>query len=385
MRQKINTILISFITTLIVVVTVLNMPAGLFDISRFFDNKLGATVTEITTATKLTDFPAIHNTNVNNLNDNKIEISTTTLPLITNLSNLVTVGTITTGVWTGTTLTVANGGTGSTTLSSNQLFLGNGTGILKTVVGFGTSGQFLTSNGDANAPTWTTSAIALGDNYAWTGTHNFLGTTLIKNFNASSTSANPIVLNGISLNTPSTQGASSTSLKNDGSGNLTWNLDDWRELVSTTTETVMEHATTTIPSGVENLKMFIHIPNSTVFALLGLQFNSDSGNNYGSRREDLNTGNIANNSNDFLMRINSDSSTTTEAFIDINISAYSDKRKMLNWTIGTSNTGANVSGFRQGAGVWNNTSDFITTIVIYAVSSGAFELPSGTVIKIYGK
>ena len=45
---------------------------------------------------------------------------------------------------------------------------------------------------------------------------------LFKNFNASSTSANPIVLNGISFNTPNSQGTASTTLTNDGSGNLTW-------------------------------------------------------------------------------------------------------------------------------------------------------------------
>jgi len=52
---------------------------------------------------------------------------------------------------------------------------------------------------------------------------NLTGTVRIKNLNASSTSANPIVLNGISFNTPGTDGASSTVLTTNGSGTLTFN------------------------------------------------------------------------------------------------------------------------------------------------------------------
>jgi hypothetical protein len=58
---------------------------------------------------------------------------------------------LTTGV-TGT-LPVGNGGTGSTTLTANNVLLGNGTSALQ-VVAPSTSGNVLTSNGT----TWTSSA-----------------------------------------------------------------------------------------------------------------------------------------------------------------------------------------------------------------------------------
>lgn len=51
------------------------------------------------------------------------------------------------------TLPVANGGTGSATLTSNSALLGNGTGALQTVAP-GTSGNVLRSNGT----TWTSAA-----------------------------------------------------------------------------------------------------------------------------------------------------------------------------------------------------------------------------------
>ena len=54
------------------------------------------------------------------------------------------------------TLPVANGGTGATTLTSNNVLLGNGTSALQ-VVAPGTSGNVLTSNGT----TWTSAAGGL--------------------------------------------------------------------------------------------------------------------------------------------------------------------------------------------------------------------------------
>lgn len=55
------------------------------------------------------------------------------------------------------TLPVANGGTGATSLTANNVLLGNGTSTLQ-VVAPGTSGNVLTSNGT----TWASSAIAAG-------------------------------------------------------------------------------------------------------------------------------------------------------------------------------------------------------------------------------
>ena len=58
---------------------------------------------------------------------------------VTTLSSLVSVGTITTGVWTGTTIAIANGGTGQTT-AANAI-----NALLPTQTG--NSGKYLTTNG----------------------------------------------------------------------------------------------------------------------------------------------------------------------------------------------------------------------------------------------
>ena len=152
-------------------------------ISCYREPKLGVSLTTITGSTLISDLDTIIMANDNALNAGKIENSTTSVASITTLSgltsasSLATVGTITTGVWNGTILTVGYGGTGSSTLSANQVLLGNGTTQLKVVAGLGTSGQFLQSQGAGNPPIWATSAINEAANYSWTGLHSWSATT----------------------------------------------------------------------------------------------------------------------------------------------------------------------------------------------------------------
>ena len=72
-------------------------------------------------------------------------------------ASLVTVGTITSGVWNGTDIAVADGGTGVSTLGDAGVLIGNGTGAIQ-VTGAGTSGQVLTSNGAGVDPTFQAAA-----------------------------------------------------------------------------------------------------------------------------------------------------------------------------------------------------------------------------------
>ncbi len=83
------------------------------------------------------------------------------------------------------------------------------------------------------------------ESYNFTGNNNFTGNILIKNLNASSTASNPLILNNVSYNTPSTQGATSTTLQNDGSGNLTWAGYNRKLLVQNTTTCVTLNSTAT--------------------------------------------------------------------------------------------------------------------------------------------
>jgi len=89
----------------------------------------------------------------------------TTLPSTVQL-NITQLGTVTTGVWNATTVTVPFGGTGNTTFTAYSVICAGttATGPFQNVVGVGVSGQVLTSNGAAALPTW--------QNVSGTGTVN---------------------------------------------------------------------------------------------------------------------------------------------------------------------------------------------------------------------
>ena len=95
---------------------------------------------------------------------NRVTTNITSGNLVVDISNIYvgqssisTVGTITTGTWNGTTIDVANGGTGKASTTANALLLGNGTSAL-TEVTAGTTGQVLTIV--SGVPTWASPAIS---------------------------------------------------------------------------------------------------------------------------------------------------------------------------------------------------------------------------------
>lgn len=162
------------------------------------EQELGSTITTINASDLIKDSRAVINTNLANLNTDKLERSdwfaTTSAPQITSLANLATVGTITSGTWNGTTLTVARGGTGSTTLLTNAVLVGNGTGAIRNI-GYGSSGEFLTSQGDGNLPYWSSASVNQTLNYNWSGQHTFsngVGFTGTTTFSATSTFTNDV-------------------------------------------------------------------------------------------------------------------------------------------------------------------------------------------------
>jgi hypothetical protein len=91
----------------------------------------------------------------------------TTIPAAI-LGNITSVGTITTGVWNGTTIAVANGGTGNTSLTDNGIVYGNGTAAL-TVTNVAANSVLVTSG--LNVPSLSaTLPTAVQGNITSTGT-----------------------------------------------------------------------------------------------------------------------------------------------------------------------------------------------------------------------
>ena len=388
--------------TLTIVTTVLTLSLAVFMVWNFLplswlkyltlpqQIKLGATLMTINNSDKISSLPATLNANFDALNTGTIEVGTTSVPSITTLSgltsaaSLATIGTITTGTWNASTLTVSYGGTGSTTLAIGQVLLGSSTNALGVVDGFGTTGQFLTSNGVDVPPTWQTSAVDQAINYHWTGNHNFVGSSYFSSFNASST----LVLNGVSLSYPATQGASSTALLNDGSGNLTWNNFAWVLIEATTTVNDMKSASSTVSmAGYESLRMEIEVAGFSGATVPVLRFNGDNGANYGSENFRFRTGGYEQTSDgpEFQM-ILSGNSTTSPAFITVDIDNQPTERKYMQAKISFSDTGAKTLDSVMSSGVWNITSTEITSISFATTGeSETNKVSAGTRIRWYGK
>jgi hypothetical protein len=78
-------------------------------------------------------------------------------------TSITTLGTITSGTWTGTTIAVANGGSGRTSATAFTLIAGGTTStVAHQSVTAGTAGQLLQSNGAAAIPSWTTATFPSG-------------------------------------------------------------------------------------------------------------------------------------------------------------------------------------------------------------------------------
>lgn len=86
---------------------------------------------------------------------NRISVSANAIDISSSYvgqNTITTLGTVTTGVWNGTSISVSYGGTGVSSLTSNGILFGNGTGAIQ-ATSAGTDGYFLYSNN--GTPAWT--------------------------------------------------------------------------------------------------------------------------------------------------------------------------------------------------------------------------------------
>lgn len=89
---------------------------------------------------------------------NQIEVTPGLTPVVSISStyggqpSITTLGTISTGVWSGTKILTANGGTGATSFTSNGILYGNGTGAVQVTAAGGSDTAFAANSGN---PFWT--------------------------------------------------------------------------------------------------------------------------------------------------------------------------------------------------------------------------------------
>lgn len=240
MRNYILYVITSIIVSFIVTLSILNLPTSWFNLSHK-STLVGSTFTQLSGINTLSAFPTTYNSNLaitantsapNSFIGGDTFQGTETYQggFVAQASSTVNGNLTSSGIGTFNSLTLSNpvtiqnGGTSSTTLSQYQVLLGNGTSGITTLNGFGTNGQFLTSGGTNVLPTWTSAAINQSLGYVWTGAHAWTSTADFETLEASSSSAKPMFLNGLSFWISPNRAASSTALEENGSGALTFQI-----------------------------------------------------------------------------------------------------------------------------------------------------------------
>lgn len=189
-----------------------------------------------------------------------------------------------------------------------------------------------------------------------------------------------LTLNTLAYVFPTSQSAG-TALHNDGSGNLTWGATPVL-LVSTTTTTAMDYATTTWSGNYQNLRFVYNQPSANASLINPrLYFNSDRGLNYGYSAFEMFTTGAGYQSLGTTALLLNNIATSSPKYTTGSIINMAANRKFVQWHESLSSASTFVGTQTIGSGVWNNTSTAITSIVFWAESS---TIPSGTIIEVYG-
>lgn len=207
-----------------------------FNIFCYFKTQLGSiSLTNITGSTQVSAYPTIQNANnlaltteINNMIASTTNTSLVTANNLTSASSLATLGTVTSGTWSATTIAANKGGTGQSSYSTGDIVYASGASTLSKL-SISSDGKVLQLSG--GLPTWQSISVDQTLTYAWTGVHNFTGSaTYIKNLTASSTiifdnGGSPLTWITPTSHTPLSSPLTSSSngfLQNNGSGTLTW-------------------------------------------------------------------------------------------------------------------------------------------------------------------
>lgn len=230
-------------------------------------------------------------------------------------------------------------------------------------------------------------------NYLVAASTTFIGRTEIL---ANSTTTNPLVVNGKPIAFPATQGAASSTLVNDGTGSLSWQVPNWELIASTTLTSAV--ATTTL-SGIparNSLRIIVDTITPATSQAKGLyaQFNSDTGSNYAYLNYSVSAaGSISANTSNVIKLTQASAGSITsgasQSLIIFDVINDISKRKYGFFKVFVDlNGGVNAGDLTQGTFRWNNTSSQITSISIgvssVAVTPEAQTLSAGTRIYVYG-
>lgn len=340
----------------------------------FYDTgalKLGS-FTQLNSGNNISDFPTTYNANL----AKTIEMGTTTVGSIISLPNftggtgITTLGTISTGVWNGTAITVPFGGTGSTTLSANGVLLGNGTSNIKSLAC--ANSAFLTWT--AGFPACGSTSVDQAANYSWTGQHSFT--------NATTTGWQGITgtLNFTGIwNSPA---ASSTVASKDAAGHVYWVPGGLQEVYNVTLGSPANSI------DVQNIPARSHIHVILSFGTLSadateaVRFNADTGNNYNVDLTSVQNTTVVNAASTTVSNISFETNTHNDSVageIVLDITNTATQNKIVSFKGYRFKAGTQYKA--EGGAAWTNTSNAINRITFLASASANF--PTGSQVIVY--
>ena len=146
-------------------------------------------------------------------------IDTSTLLTTGGSSTITTVGTITSGIWNASTITVPYGGTGATSFTSGGVLYGNGTGAIQ-ATSQGTSSQVLVGG---TTPTWRSIISSIDLTHTASVNNSLVTEAAVASAIAAAFAANDaMVFKGIT-GAPTTDGIAVGTLTTDSAG-YTWKV-----------------------------------------------------------------------------------------------------------------------------------------------------------------
>ena len=214
--------------------------------------------------------------------------------------------------------------------------------------------------------------IATSSQYSFTGAISFVNATST----SFAVSGAALHANGVDYRLPSAQGAASSTLKNDGSGNLIWELPDLIELADVT----LDAASSTWSISVPNRKLYkIHIvADNTTGAIWGISYNGKVAVGNFETRFSINgladTFTIANNYCQVV-------SGTNFGEINIDATLNNSSSTIKNFLFQTSTSTVGVAPGRSEGVCAHRTAETISNITVF-VSAGSIN--AGSRVIIYG-
>ena len=221
-------------------------------------------------------------------------------------------------------------------------------------------------------------AINTSTSHTWAASTTFdnTGTTTIRKLAVNNSNTN---INGLNVNWPSAQGASSTVLKNNGSGSMVWDPEGWQELISTSTPIATSTFNISGLPAVKELKIILNIVSSGG-GQNELTFNGDNGSNYGYRSTVTNgTGGQNAKATTFYEAA---VSTSTGGYYVIQITNEASRHKRIIMSGAASFSGSDPGVNVTSNGVWDNTAAQITSMRFRQTLSNT--MAAGSSVRIYG-